>query len=196
MPYLLCLTALFLAYQFNRCRLMLATLGLGRILLVAAVATAGQFVTAEAARLYLATSLAVPLLCLYLLLVPETGIWHLQGCIVALVFLFLALASSQLAAYVAPDQRGGSGLLPRQAVRGYILSHGATLLMALVLVAGLVLVFLRDDETDSAVGRAGDTLPDAGAASPGGYFHSDECCRRALPGLGTAAQHARHGLPR
>ena len=29
LPYLLCVTALFLAYQFNRCRMMLATLGMG-----------------------------------------------------------------------------------------------------------------------------------------------------------------------
>ncbi|MCB1696410.1 MAG: GGDEF domain-containing protein [Pseudomonadales bacterium] len=151
LPYLLCLTALFLAYQFNRCRLMLATLGLGVFYWLLQSQLQVSLSQPEAARLYLATSLAVPLLCLYLLLVPETGIWHLQGCIVALVFLFLALASSQLAAWLPQTSEAAAGYYRARPSGGYILSHGATLLMALVLVAGLVLVFLRDDETDIAL---------------------------------------------
>ncbi|MDH4041520.1 MAG: GGDEF domain-containing protein [Gammaproteobacteria bacterium] len=151
LPYLLCATALFLAYQFNRCRPLLATLGLGVFYWLVQNQLQVSLSQPEAGRLYLAVSLGVPMLCLYLLLVPETGILNLQGLIVSLLFLFLALACVQLAAWLPGSSEAAAEYYRARPAEGYVLSYGATLLMALVLAVGMVLVVLRNEETEAAL---------------------------------------------
>ena len=151
LPYLLCATALFLAYQFNRCRPLLATLGLGVFYWLVQNQLQVSLSQPEAGRLYLAVSLGVPMLCLYLLLIPETGILNLQGLIVSLLFLFLALACVQLAAWLPGSSEAAAEYYRARPAEGYVLSYGATLLMALVLAVGMVLVVLRNEETEAAL---------------------------------------------
>jgi diguanylate cyclase (GGDEF)-like protein len=151
LPYLLCAAALFLAYQFNRCRLLLAMLGLGVFYWLLQNQLQVSLSQPEAGRLYLAVSLGVPLLCLYLLLVPETGIWNLQGLIVSLLFLFLAFACAGLAFWLPGSGEAAADYYRAHPTEGYVLSYGATLLMALVLVVGLVLMVLRNEETEAAL---------------------------------------------
>ncbi len=151
MPYLLCATALFLAYQFNRCRPMLATLGLGVFYWLVQSQLQVSLSQSEAGRLYLAVSLGLPLLCLYLLLVPETGIWNLQGLVVSLLFLFLALVCAQLAIWLPEASEAASAYYRSRPAEGYVLSYGATLLIALVLVVGVLLAVLRNEETEVAL---------------------------------------------
>jgi len=151
LPYLLCLTGLFLAYQFNRCRLLLATLGLGVFFWLVQNHLQVSLSLPGASHLYLTVSLGVPLLCLYLLLVPETGIWNLQGLIVSTMFLFLALACAQLARWLPGSSEAAADYYRARPAEGYVLSYGATLLMALVLAVGAALVVLRNDETEAAL---------------------------------------------
>lgn len=151
LPYFLCAAALFLAYQFNRCRLLLATLGLGVFYWLVQNEMQVSLSQAEAAHLYLALSLAVPLLCLFLLVLPERGIWNLQGLIASSMFLFLALACVQLAAWLPGSSEAAAGYYRARPAEGYVLSFGATLLMALVMAVGVVLVVLRNEETDAAL---------------------------------------------
>ena len=151
LPYLLCVTALFLAYQFNRCRLMLATLAMGCFYWLVQSQLQVSLTHPEASRLYLAASLGVPLLCLYLLLVPETGIWNLQGLIVSLFFVFIALTCAQLAAWLPHAGEAAAEYYGARPSDGYVLSYGATLLMALVLVVGAVLVVVRNEEAEAAL---------------------------------------------
>lgn len=151
LPYLLCVTALFLAYQFNRCRLMLATVGMGFFYWLVQSQLQVSLSQPDAARLYLAASLGVPLLCLYLLLVPETGIWNLQGLIVSLAFLFIALVCAQLAQWLPQAGEAAAEYYSARPAEGYVLSYGATLLMILVLVVGAVLVVLRNEEAEAAL---------------------------------------------
>jgi diguanylate cyclase (GGDEF)-like protein len=151
LPYLLCAAALFLAYQFNRCRLLLAMLGLGLFYWLVQNRLQVSLSQPEAGHLYLAVSLGVPLLCLYLLLLPETGIWNLQGLIAALAFVFLGLACSQLAAWLPGSSEAAAEYYRARPVGGYVLSYGATLLMGLVLAVGVLLVLLRNEETEVAL---------------------------------------------
>ncbi len=151
LPYLLCVTALFLAYQFNRCRLMLAAIGVAVFFWLVQSQLQVSLSQPEAGRLYLAVSLALPLLCLYLLLIPETGIWNLQGLIVSLLFVFLALLCTQLAHWLPEASEAAAQYYRARPTEGYVLSHGATLLMALVLAAGVVLVVLRNEEAEAAI---------------------------------------------
>ena len=87
LPYLLCAGALFLAYQFNRCRLMLATFAVGFFYWLVQNRLQVSLSQEEAGRLYLAVSLGLPLLSMFLLLIPETGIWNRQGLIVSILFV-------------------------------------------------------------------------------------------------------------
>jgi diguanylate cyclase (GGDEF)-like protein len=151
LPYLLCAAVLFLAYQFNRCRLLLAMLGLVVFYWLLQNQLQVSLSQPEAGRLYLAVSLGVPLLCLYLLLVPETGIWNLQGLIVSLLFLVLALACAQLAVWLPASGEAAANYYRARPAEGYVLSYGATLLVALVLAVGVVLVVLRNEETEAAL---------------------------------------------
>ena len=151
LPYLLCAAALFLAYQFNRCRLMLATLAVGVFFWLLQSRLQVSLSQPDAGRLYLAVSLGLPLLCLFLLLMPETGIWNLHGLIVSLLFLFLALACTQLAVWLPQANEAAADYYRERPTEGYVLSYGATLLMALVLVVGIVLVVLRNEETEPAL---------------------------------------------
>ena len=151
LPYFLCITALFLAYQFNRCRLMLAVLGVGFFYWLVQSYLQVSLSQPDAAEIYLASSLALPLLCLYLLLLPETGIWNLRGLIASLIFLFLALACTQLASWLPEVSEGAAEYYRARPATGYVLSFGVSLLVALVAIVGLALVVLRNEESDVAL---------------------------------------------
>jgi diguanylate cyclase (GGDEF)-like protein len=151
LPYLLCAGALFLAYQFNRCRLMLATFAVGVFYWLVQTRLQVSLSQEEAGRLYLAVSLGLPLLCMFLLLIPETGIWNRQGLIVSLLFVFLALACGQLAVWLPEATVAAADYYRARPAEGYVLSYGATLLTALVFVIGVLLVVLRNEETEAAL---------------------------------------------
>ena len=151
LPYLLCAGSLFLAYQFNRCRLMLATLAVGVFFWLVQNRLQVSLSQAEAGRLYLAVSLGLPLLSMFLLLIPETGIWNRQGLIVSLLFVFLALACVELAVWLPQASEAAADYYRARPADGYVLSYGATLLAALVFIIGLVLVVLRNEETEAAL---------------------------------------------
>lgn len=147
LPYLLCLTALFLAYQFNRCRLMLAALGLAAFYWLIQTQLQVSLAQPEAGRIYLAACLASPLLCLYLIVLPETGLWNLRGLIASLAYVFLALVCIQLAGWLPAASDGAAEYYRSRPAEGYVMSYGASLLTAVVLLAGMLLLLLRDDET-------------------------------------------------
>lgn len=151
LPYLLCAGAVFLAYQFNRCRLMLATFAVGVFYWLLQTRLQVSLSHVEAARLYLAVSLALPSLGMFLLLAPETGIWNRQGLIVSVLFVILALACGQLAFWLPEASVAAADYYRARPGQGYVLSHGATLLAALGFVVGLALVVLRDEETEPAL---------------------------------------------
>ena len=151
LPYLLCIVAVFMAYQFNRCRFMLASCGLILCYWLVQSHLQVSLSQPDAGRLYLAVSLALPFLSLYLLLLPERGIWNYFGLLSSLAFVVLGFACLVLANWLS----GASvELVQYYAVRptqGYILSYGATAMVGMVALVGVVLVCVRNTETDVAL---------------------------------------------
>ncbi|MEM6581256.1 MAG: GGDEF domain-containing protein [Pseudomonadota bacterium] len=151
LPYLLCAVALFLAYQFNRCRLMLATFGVGVFFWILQNKLQVSLSDVVAGRIYLAVSLALPLHCMFLLLIPETGIWNRQGLLFTVLFVVIALACSVLAHWLPAATEAAAQYYRARPFEGYVLSLGASLLTLLVIVIGLGLVLLRNGDVEASL---------------------------------------------
>ncbi len=150
-PYALCALASFLAFQFNRLRLLLAALGVAAMFWMLRNNLQVSLSQPEAARVYLAVSLALPLLGLYLLVLPRTDVRTLRGLAALAVFVMLGLVSYWLAGWL--PQSGAAALQYYAAwpAEGYVLSWGATALLVLVLVAVIGMLVLGSDETVAAL---------------------------------------------
>lgn len=151
LPYLLCLVALVMAYQFNRSRLLLASLGVAAFYWAVQHALQNSLALPAVARSYLALSLALPLLGMYLLLLPERGVVNVFGLLALAGFLLTGL----LAVYCGPllpslSEAAAQYYAPWSA-EGYVLSRGATALCTLVIIIGLGLLVLRNEEAEAAL---------------------------------------------
>ena len=152
LPYLVAVACFVMAYQFRRLRLMLAAAGVASLYWLIQNHLQVSLDEPDAGRLFLVASLGAPLLCLYLMLAPERGLLNTYGLVTAVFFLGLAgfcfviadwlaaSASAEVAAYFSP-----------RPTEGYVLSRGASVLVAVVLFVGLALVALRDSETEPAL---------------------------------------------
>lgn len=151
LPYLFCLVALVMANQFNRSRLMLAAFAVAIFYWAVQRYLQVSLIDSEASGRYLALSLALPILTLYLLLLPERGIWNLYGSIGFLAFAFLGLASVQLGPWLPKLNEAAQVYYASHPLEGYILSLGATLLICLVTLLGLVVLTIRNEDVDAAL---------------------------------------------
>jgi diguanylate cyclase (GGDEF)-like protein len=151
LAYLFCLVAVLMAYQFNRSRLMLASFGVAAFYWAVQRYLQISLSQADAARSYLAMSLALPILTLYLLLLPERGIWNLYGFVFSLAFVLLGLICLQLGPWL-PEVNDAAGVYyaPHPS-EGYVLSFGATLLVVLVALVGVALLCVRNEEVEAAL---------------------------------------------
>ena len=151
MPYLACIAVIFTAHQFNRCRLFLAALGVAALYWLLRTRLQVSLSDADAARAYMGASICLPVLSVYLLLIPERGIWNIHGLVASLGFSFLVLAC-----LYAPDWLPGlnsaiAEKLVARPVEGYVLSYGVTAMVAVVFLLGLFLLCLRNNETEAAI---------------------------------------------
>lgn len=151
LPYLLCVVAVLMAYQFNRSRLMLASFGVAVFYWVVQTYLQVSLDQPDAIRIYLAISLALPVLGFYLLLLPERGVWNLYGFVFSLAFILLVLACMQLGPWLFTANETSQGYYAPRPVEGYVLSYGATLLVGLVSLVGAALLLLRNEETEIAL---------------------------------------------
>ena len=151
LPYLLCVVAVLMAYQFNRCRLMLASFGVAVFYWVVQTHLQVSLDQPDATHTYLAISLALPVLGFYLLLQPEKGVWNLYGFVFSIAFVLLVLACMQLGPWLSAANETAGGYYAPRPLNGYVLSFGATLLVGLVGVVGVALLCLRNEETEIAL---------------------------------------------
>ncbi|MAT91684.1 MAG: GGDEF domain-containing protein [Halioglobus sp.] len=151
LPYLLCLVAVCMACQFNRARMLLAAVAVAAFYWAVQRDLQVSLAEAEAARAYLAFSLALPLLTLYLLLVPERGILNYRGLATGAGFVLLLLVATTLGPRLAEVNAAAAQYYAAWPAPGYVMSRGASLLAALVLLAGLVILTLRHEESDAAL---------------------------------------------
>jgi diguanylate cyclase (GGDEF)-like protein len=151
LPYLLCLVATLMAYQFNRCRLMLASFGVAVFYWTVQEYLQVSLSQPGALQGYLAISLTLPVLALYLLLLPERGIWNIYGLVFSLAYILLGLICVQLGPWLLEVNESTQSYYAPHPVEGYILSFGATLLAGLVGLVGIVLLCLRNEEVEAAL---------------------------------------------
>lgn len=151
LPYLFCLVAVLMAYQFNRCRLLLAAFGVAAFYWSVQRFLQVSLSQPDAWRVYLAMSLALPVLTFYLLLLPERGIWNLFGFGFFLALILLGLICVQLGPWLTQINEATLSYYTPHPGRSYILSFGATLLVALVALVGIALLCVRNEEVEAAL---------------------------------------------
>lgn len=150
LPYLLSVAGLFMSLQFGRCRLFLASLGIGAYYWLVQNYLQVSLAQPDAARLYLIASLAVPLLSFYLLALPERGVWNNYGLVSVALFFALGGSCFLLADWLIAGQGEASRFVARPA-EGYIMSLGASALVVATALFGVVLLVLRNGEVESAL---------------------------------------------
>lgn len=151
LAYLLCLIAILVAYQFNRSRIIMASFGVAAFYWVVQHYLQVNLSQPDAWRGYLAISLALPVLTLYLLLLPERGIWNLYGFVFSLVFVVLGLICIQLGPWLPAASEAAAVYYAPRPTENYVLSLGATLLVTLVTLVGTALLCVRNDDIEAAL---------------------------------------------
>jgi len=151
LPYLFCLVAVLMAYQFNRCRLMLASFGVAAFYWSIQRFLQVSLSQPDSLRVYLAMSLALPVLTFYLLLLPERGIWNIFGFGFFLALILLGLICIQLGPWLTQINEATLSYYTPNPGRSYVLSIGATLLVALVALVGTTLLCVRNEEVEAAL---------------------------------------------
>jgi diguanylate cyclase (GGDEF)-like protein len=151
LPYLFCLVAILAAYQFNRSRIMMASFSVAIFYWAVQHYLQVSLSQPDAWRGYLSVSLALPILTLYLLLLPERGIWNLYGLVFSLAFVLVGLACVQLGPWLPEASNSAAAYYAPHPAENYVLSIGATLLMVLVAFVGIALLCIRNDEIEASL---------------------------------------------
>tara|TARA_B110000503_G_scaffold51450_2_gene83046 strand:- start:43707 stop:44936 length:1230 start_codon:yes stop_codon:yes gene_type:complete len=151
LTYLFCLVSILVAYQFNRSRIMMASFGVAIFYWAVQRYLQVSLSQPDAVQRYLAISLALPILTLYLLLLSERGIWNLYGFIFSLAFILLGLICVQLGPWLPEANEAAAVYYAPRPAGSYVLSFGATLLVALVALVGVALLCVRNDDTEAAL---------------------------------------------
>jgi diguanylate cyclase (GGDEF)-like protein len=151
LAYLFSVVGLLMAYQFNRSRLLLASVAVAVFYWAVQRYLQVSLSDPDAWRGYLAISLALPVLTFYLLLMPERGIWNLHGLIFSLAFILLGLICVQLGPWLAEANSSAQTYYAPRPTEGYVLSLGVTVLVALVALVGTALLCLRNEDVEAAL---------------------------------------------
>lgn len=150
LPYLLCLLAAVMAYQFNRCRFLLAALGVAVVYWWVQRELQVSLSDNVAARAYLSLSLAVPVLFLYLFLLPERGVLNPHGLAFSIGFFVIGTLAVYLGPWLARVNPSAAAYYGPWPMPGYVMSFGASLLVGLVTLVGVGRLVLRNEESDAA----------------------------------------------
>ncbi|MCX2977533.1 GGDEF domain-containing protein [Candidatus Marimicrobium litorale] len=151
LPYLLCLGVVLMSLQFQRGRLLLAAISVAVFYwVVQSYLQTSLNRNTDALRAYLALSFALPVMALYLLLLPERGIWNLQGLIAALGFILLGLACIELGPWILGINDAAISYTPNLN-DVYMLSKSASILAGLTALVGVVLLCIRNEEIEAAL---------------------------------------------
>lgn len=151
LPYLIAVASLAIAWQFRRLRLLLATIGMAALYWLIQNHLQVSLAHPDAARLFLVASLGVPLLCAYLLVVPERGMLNRHGLLVAVFFLGLAGLCFAFADIILSPGALEAGAFGHRPLNGYVLSAAASKLMFAAALLGVLMLAWRDTEVESVL---------------------------------------------
>jgi len=151
MPYLLGILVIALAYQFNRGRfVLLALVNLACFWLVQSRLQV-SLADAGAKEIYLALASGAPLLFLFLLLVPERGVFNRFGAIYTLALLGLAWLAPTLVEGLSALLAGHPEWLSTWPADNFVLPLAQSAMFAVVAIAGGGVLLWRGDDTEAAL---------------------------------------------
>lgn len=151
LPYLLCVLAAAMAYQFNRGRLILAAVGVAGFYWLVQTHLQDSLAAPGVARIYLGLTLALPVLGFYLFVLKERGVLTPIGAASAAGFAVLFCLAYFLAPALADMNQGASQYYAAWPTPDYVMSQGASLLSALVFLIGCGALAMRHEESEAAL---------------------------------------------
>ncbi len=151
MPYLLALLSLLMAYQFNRSRLLLATLFVVGFYWLVQNQLQVSLEDPAAARTFLSLSLVLPVFFLMLFLLPERGVLHPVSAVAFLGVAVLVLLVYWMAPWLGEANAGAVAYYAPWPGEQYVLSYGASLLCLFVALVGVCALALRHEESEAAL---------------------------------------------
>jgi diguanylate cyclase (GGDEF)-like protein len=151
LPYLLCVLSALLAYQFNRCRLVLAAFGVAAFYWAVQNRLQASLDDPEVVKDYLAASLSLPVLWLYLFMLPEKGVFNRYGLTFTGGFFVVGAIAYFMAPWLSQVNSSAAQYYALWPWEDYVMSKGVTLLVALVMVIGVGALALRHEESEAAL---------------------------------------------
>ena len=130
---------------------MLSALGVGLLYWCVQSQLQVSLDTPEAAQTYLAASLGLAVLGLFLLLSPERGIFNLYGLASSLLFGFLVLVCWQLASWLPDFSEASANYYLSWPTADYVMSWGASLLVGFAAIVGIAVLLMRNSDTEAAM---------------------------------------------
>ena len=151
LPYLLAVIIGVLGYQFNRVRFVLLALLTGVCFWLIQTRLQVSLMDLEARNMYAAISFGLPLGILFLLAVPERGVWNRYGAVYTLVLLALVPLSPLVVRLLLVLLAEHPEWLQIWPLGTMVLPLAAVALYAAVASIGLVLLCWRDSSTEVAL---------------------------------------------
>ena len=151
MPYLTCIAAVLMAVQFRRARMLLAALGVAALYWLIQSQLQVSLSDPAARSVYLGVSVSLPLLSLFLLAVPERGIWNIHGLITVLAFAALAAAAFYSPSWFPAMSESLDAQVLSRSSGGYLLPNVITIMLLALIFLALFLLCLRNNDSEAAL---------------------------------------------
>ncbi len=151
MPYLTCIAAILMAVQFRRARMLLAAVGVAVLYWLIQNHLQVSLADSSARGVFVGVSIALPLLALFLLAVPERGIWNIHGLVSVAAFSILAIAAFYSPTWLPAVSTSLDAQILSRSSGGYLLPNVVTLMLMAVIFLALFLLCLRNNDSEAAL---------------------------------------------
>ncbi|MFK8050510.1 MAG: diguanylate cyclase [Halioglobus sp.] len=151
MPYLTCIAAVFMAFQFRRVRMLLAAVAVAALYWLIQSELQVSLSDANARGIFLGVSVSLPILALFLFAVPERGIWNIHGLITVIVFSALAIACFYLPIWLPALSESLDAQIHSRSSGGYLLPNVIALMSLAVILFATFLLSLRNNDSEAAL---------------------------------------------
>lgn len=151
MPYLTCIAAVLMAVQFRRVRILLAALGVAALYWLIQTQLQVSLSDPAARSVYLGISICLPVLSLFLFVIPERGIWNIHGLITVVAFATLAAAAFYSPSWFPALTKALDVQILSRSSGGYLLPNVITVMLAAIIALGLFLLCLRNNDSEAAL---------------------------------------------
>lgn len=152
LPYGVFALVLGLAHYFNRSRFFSAALLMSVSFWFIQTYLQNSLIDSTNFHLFLAMSLLLPLALLFLIILPERGLWNIHGLMpLSITPLFCGLCYMLFINFNELEFKAVEAFFSLKPYAGYILSINASLWFLFLLAVALTLLFWRDTEVEASL---------------------------------------------